>query len=421
MNKRKRLNALLLVLARVPLPLLAASARSASPSAPKPAGPIKIGEICDYSGPARAICGHQKAGLDLAIEHINAAGGIKSLGGAKLEMIHLDHEFKAALAKEQADRLINREKVNALILGIPSGFGVMIGEMAEAASIPYYPALVVTPAKTEQGFKNVFSVATTSPMISYAGYEYLNFLTKEYLSKKPARVALLYADTEYNIEVLKGVNAQAAEFGYQVVSTVSYPFPPKDLTSFILRVKAANPDVVLVSPAAGEGPLIDKTLDTLEYDPLRLGLMSAYMDLAYIASMGAKGEHSVSVGWYAEAMNPDAKVFADKFKVKYGYPADSFAAMGYQIARVIGAAIEQARSADGKAIVEASRKLNYTTKTGPMVLNYKRIQFDAKGQVPREYTDTVGLQVQDGKYVPISPKVSGITFKFKDAWKSWKK
>jgi len=88
---------------------------------------------------------------------------------------------------------------------------------------------------------------------------------------------------------------------------------------------------------------------------------------------------------------------------------------------VIGAAIEQARSADGKAIVEASRKLNYTTKTGPMVLNYKRIQFDAKGQVPREYTDTVGLQVQDGKYVPISPKVSGITFKFKDAWKSWKK
>ncbi|MBI2317604.1 MAG: ABC transporter substrate-binding protein, partial [Betaproteobacteria bacterium] len=305
MNGGKRLKVFLLALGLVTLPLLAASARSASSSAAPPKT-IKIGEICDYSGPARAICGHQKAGLDLAVEHINAAGGIKSLGGAKLEMIHLDHEFKAALAKEQADRLINREKVNALILGIPSGFGVMVGEMTEAAGIPYYPALVVTPAKTEQGFKNVFSVATTSPMISYAGYEYLNFLAKEYLSKKPARVALLYADTEYNIEVLKGVNAQAKQFGYEVVSTVAYPFPPKDLTSFILRVKASNPDVVLVSPAAGEGPLIDKTMDTLGYDPLRLGLMSAYMDLAYIASMGAKGENSVSIGWYAEAMSADA-------------------------------------------------------------------------------------------------------------------
>ncbi|MBI2316246.1 MAG: ABC transporter substrate-binding protein [Betaproteobacteria bacterium] len=162
-------------------------------------------------------------------------------------------------------------------------------------------------------------------------------------------------------------------------------------------------------------------MDTLGYDPLRLGLMSAYMDLAYIASMGAKGENSVSIGWYAEAMNPDAKVFADKFKAKYGYPADSFAAMGYQIARVIGAAIEQARSADGKAIVAASRKLSYPKDTGPMVLNYKRIQFDAKGQVPRELTGTVGLQVQSGAYVPIEPKVPGITLKFKDAWKSWKK
>jgi branched-chain amino acid transport system substrate-binding protein len=420
MNRGKRLNVFLLVLALATLPLLATSARSAS-SASKPAATIKVGEICDYSGPARAICGHQRAGFDLAFEHINAAGGIKSLRGAKLEMIHLDHEFKAALAKEQADRLINREKVNAIILGIPSGFGVMVGQMAEAAGIPYYPALVVTPAKTEQGFKNVFSVATTSPMISYAGYQYLDFLTKEYLSKKPTRVALLYADTEYNIEVLKGVNAQATEFGYQVVATVAYPFPPKDLTSFVLRVKAANPDVVMVSPAAGEGPLIDRTMDTLGYDPLRLGLMSAYMDLAYIESMGAKGENSVSIGWYAESMNADAKVFAGKFKARYGYPADSFAAMGYQIARVIGAAIEQAGSAEGKAIVEASRKLNYTKATGPMVLNYQSIRFDPKGQVPRELTGTVGLQVVNGEYVSISPKVSGITFKFKDSWKDWKK
>lgn len=413
MNGGERFKVSLLIVALALLPLLAATARSA-PN-------IKIGEICDYSGPARAICGHQKAGMDLAIDDINAAGGIKSLGGTKLEMIHLDHEFKASLAKEEADRLINRDKVNAIILGIPSGFGVMVGEMAEAAGIPYYPALVVTPAKTEQGFKNVFSIATTSPMISYAGYEYLNFLSKQYFGKKPTKVALLYADTEYNIEVLKGVKEQAREFGYEVVSTVPYPFPPKDLTSFLLRVKASNPDVVLVSPAAGEGPFIDKTMDTLGYNPLRLGLMSAYMDLAYIASMGSKGEGSVSIGWYAESMSADAKAFGERFKAKYGYPADSFAAMGYQIARVLGAAIEQARSADGKAIIAASRKMEYTRATGPMVLNYKRIKFDAKGQVPREDTGTVGLQVQDGKYVSIDPKVPGITLKYKDEWKNWKK
>jgi branched-chain amino acid transport system substrate-binding protein len=416
MNKVKLFFIGMLALFLVLIPLLDASeAEQAKPKVEV----VKIGEIADYSGPTRAICAHQRAGQDMAAEEINAAGGIKSLGGAKLEIIHLDHEFKSELGKEHANRLLHRDKVSVIILGIPSGMGVMVGRLAENAGTPFYPSMVVTPAKTQQGFKTVFSMVANSHQIAYFGLKLMNAISSEYLARKPTEIGFLYADTEYNNTVHEGMLKYMPQFGYKFVADVTYPFPPKDPTSFILKVKAANPEMVFVSPAGGEAPLIDKTMYTLGYDPFRFGMTSSYIDYAYLASMGTRAENSFGHGMFIEGLTKDATEFADRFRAKFGYPPDQFSGMGYQMIRVIAHAIEQAGSADRAAIVEASRKMNYTKDTGPLVVPYDRITFDETGQIPTKDAGMVAFQVQDGKFVPIWPKMPGTTFRLKDSWKKW--
>ncbi|MFC1969576.1 ABC transporter substrate-binding protein, partial [Chloroflexota bacterium] len=126
----------LLVLVMLAGLLGACTQEAPAPAAPAaPPAPIVIGEISAYTGPPATLFEHQKAGMQFAIDEINAAGGIKSLGGAKLTMINLDHEFKAELAKEATERLINKDKVDVFVMGSPSGFGVMIGEICEQAGI----------------------------------------------------------------------------------------------------------------------------------------------------------------------------------------------------------------------------------------------------------------------------------------------
>ncbi len=398
--------------------------------APKPKiEKVVIGEIAAYSGPIASITERVTNGQEMALEEINAAGGIKSLGGAKLEIIHLDHEWKAELMKEHVDRLINREKVHVLIQGSPSGFGVLVGKMANAAGIADYTILVNTPAKNEQGFNNVFSTPKNSRMIAYTTYEFMNFLADKYMSKKPKTIGLLYADTEYNNQVIEGAIKRAPEFGYEVVSDVVFPCPSKDLTSFVLKLKADNPDWLFINPI-GEAVAIERALDVLGWDPLRIGVEGSYVETALIEGLSSRAENILSLGNYSEEATPAAKVFADNYRKKYGDDPDSMSAQGYQIVHVIAAAIEKA-GAEGNwdtleyarlSIIEASQKLVYTDKTGPLVQPYKRIEYGPDGQVPLELTPTAGTQVQDGKFRKIYPEMAGgASMKFRDGWKKWMK
>jgi len=400
--------------------------------APAPAKPkievIKIGEVGAYSGPIASISERLKNGMQLAIEEINAAGGIKSLDGARLEITHLDHEWKSELAKEHVDRLINRDKVHVLIQGSPSGFAVMLGKMANSAGIAHYTILCNTPDKNEQGFNNLFSAPKNSRMIAYTTYELMDFLVDKYMSKKPKTVGLLYADSEYNNQVIAGAIQRAPEFGFEVVSDIVYPFPAKDVSPFVLKAKAANPDWLFINPI-GEAVAIERALDVLGWDPLRIGVEGSYVETAFIEGLSDRAEDIISSGNYANDATPDSMEFADRYNQKFNDSPDSMSAQSYQIVYALAAAIEKA-GAEGNwdtleyarlSIIEASQKLVYTDKTGPMVQPYKRIEFGPDGQVPMELTPTVGTQVQGGKFVSVYPEKPGITLNFRDSWKKWMK
>ncbi len=383
---------------------------------------VLLGEISAYTGPPAIMMTHQKNGMELAIEEINAGGGIKALGGAKFKMINLDHEFKAELAKETAERLIYKDKVDVLIMGSPSGFGVMVGKIAEEAGISNWTLCVNTPEKTQQGFKTVFSLPINCAMAGFSTLDYLKDLEKKYLGKKPKTIGVLHADNEFTNQNAASLHKYAPEFGYEIVADVAYTWPSKDITPFLLKVKAANPDVLIISDV-GEGVQVERALSVLDWHPLRIGIQSSYMNVGLIESLGERAEGLMGQGWFVAGATPDSITFAENFQKRFGYPADSLSGIGYQNIWVIKAAIEKAGTKDRMAIARAGRELVYTKKDGPFVLPYDgKIDFDDEtGQVPLGIAIGTKHQVQNGEYVSIFPPGKGITFKFRDAWAEWKK
>src|SRR5512139_2652273 len=120
---------------------------------------VKIGNIEPLSGPSASVGQQGKCARDLAVEEINAAGGIKSLGGAKIEMVYADSESKPEKGVAEAERLINTEKVNVLTGCWNSSVTYPTTAVAERYGIPFIVPVSVADKITEQGFKTVFRIA----------------------------------------------------------------------------------------------------------------------------------------------------------------------------------------------------------------------------------------------------------------------
>ncbi|MEN8758238.1 MAG: ABC transporter substrate-binding protein, partial [Desulfobacterales bacterium] len=116
---------------------------------------VRIGNIIPLSGPSASVGEQGRNAREMAVEEINAAGGIKSLGGAKLEMLYADSESKPEKGVSEAERMINTEKVHILTGCWNSAVTYPTTAVAERYGIPFVVPVSVADKITEQGFKTV--------------------------------------------------------------------------------------------------------------------------------------------------------------------------------------------------------------------------------------------------------------------------
>ncbi|MGD8269073.1 MAG: ABC transporter substrate-binding protein, partial [Desulfobacterales bacterium] len=120
---------------------------------------VRIGNIIPLSGPSASVGQQGRNAREMAVDEINAAGGIKSLGGAKLEMLYADSESKPEKGVSEAERMINTEKVHLLTGCWNSAVTYPTTAVAERYGIPFVVPVSVADKITEQGFKTVFRIA----------------------------------------------------------------------------------------------------------------------------------------------------------------------------------------------------------------------------------------------------------------------
>lgn len=369
------------------------------PSATYAADDVKVGILLPLSGSVAPIGQNNRRGHELAVEEINAAGGIKSLGGAKLVLVDGDTQGNPNVGIQETEKLA-RKGVVAIMGAYQSGVTFPTTQIAEKLQVPYIDPVAIADSITEgRNFKYTFKV---SPKASWYARDQFAFIkwVGEKTGKPVKSVVLMYEDTLFGQSTSKGQTKSAEEFGIEILDKIAYPKDTPDMTATISRVKSLAPDALVLVSYISDAVLITKTMKELDVNIPILGTSAGHIDPAYIANLGPLAEYSFTVGeWSPDLKKPGAADVDQRFQKKFGIPMNGHAAETYMATMVLRDALERAGSTDRKKLRDALAATEICGEKN--LLPYDCIKFDAEGQSPQGRLTL--LQVQNGAFVSVWP------------------
>lgn len=368
---------------------------------------VKVGVLLPLTGGLAQIGENNKNGYDLAVEHINNAGGIQSLGGAKIELVYGDSQGKPDVGVSETERLIEREKVDVLTGAFQSNVTISATQTAERHKIPFINPVAIADVITQRDFKYTFQINAKASWFAREQVELLDNI--EVNGKKPKRIALLYENTDFGMSTATAQKYYLEEKGYELVEEVSYPAGAADLTTELMRIKTANPDFVLQVSYIADAILIATTKDRLQLDVPFLDSAGGVADPAFIENVGQLAEGWLTVNQFNSDL-PRGKELNEQFKQKYGTDMNGHAALNYQAMFVLKEALEQAGTLDKEQIRDSIASIRLEGDHPSLIMPYELLEFDDKGQASSSLIIT---QIQNGKHVTVWPakfKVAEIVF-----------
>lgn len=354
---------------------------------------VKVGNIEPLSGPSAAVGQQGKNARDMAVEEINAAGGIKSLGGAKLEMIYADSESKPEKGVAEAERLINTEKVNVLTGCWNSSVTYPTTAVAERYGIPFIVPVSVADKITDQGFKTVFRIAAKDSWWTRDQFTFLKDMQAEF-NTKIETVAFVYENGDWGKGFAEQWKKLAEQAGYKIVLDEPYPSTATDLSPVVSKIKRANPDVLLLVSNAADAILLTNGLAEYKVKPKAIVASGGgHADPSFLQAVGKNAQYMFDiVEWETDVNKPGVKEVNEKFKAKYGYNLAGESVDAYIAMYVLADALERAGSLDPKAIRDALAATKLSS--GPaMIAAYDAIEFDQTGQ--NTHAAPVIVQIND--------------------------
>jgi len=369
---------------------------------------IKIGNVEPLSGPSASVGVQGKQAREMAVEEINAAGGIKSLGGAKLELIYADSKSDPTVGVSETERLINSEKVNLVTGCWNSAVTYPATQVAERYGVPFVVPVAVRDTITERGFKNVFRIAAKDSWWVRDQFRFLKDMQEE-TGVKLKTVAFIFENGDWGTGFAEKWRTLAKEGGYEIVLDEPYPSTASDLTPVVTKLKTANPDVVLLVSNAADAILLTNTMAEMKVKPkVTLASGGGHADPKFLENAGKNALYLFDeVEWNTDVNKPGAVEANAKFKAKYGYDMTGESVDAYAAMYVIADAFERAASTEPAKVRDAlaSTKLD---KGPAMIVSYDSVQFDETGQ--NKNAGIVIVQVADvgGKLerVTVWPKIA---------------
>ncbi|MGW8186495.1 MAG: ABC transporter substrate-binding protein [Desulfobacterales bacterium] len=341
---------------------------------------VRIGNIIPLSGPSASVGQQGRNAREMAVEEINAAGGIKSLGGAKLEMLYADSESKPEKGVAEAERMINTEKVHLLTGCWNSAVTYPTTAVAERYGIPFVVPVSVADKITEQGFKTVFRIAAKDSWWTRDQFAFLKDMQEEFKTEIKT-LAFVYENGDWGKGFAGQWRALAEKNGYKIVLDEPYPSTATDLSPVVQKIRRARPDVLMLVSNAADAILLTNTL--ADYKVKLKAIIASgggHADPSFLKATGDNARYLFDiVEWETDVNKPGVKEINEKFKARYGYNLAGESVDAYIAMYVIKDALERAGSLDPVKIREALAKTNL--RSGPaMIASYDAIEFDATGQ-----------------------------------------
>lgn len=369
---------------------------------------VKIGYIIPLSGGAAASIGQEMSrATQMAVRHINEAGGISSMGGAKIDLREVDSRGDPKVALTEAERLITVENVSAMIGAFQSSVTFPATAVAEKYQVPWVVDLSAKAEITERGFKYVFR-PTQIPSSGNADsvVDFIKWAGEK--TGKPAKTAaIVYENTDWGQDLAQRMRTRFAENGVDVVLDESYPANSPDLRPLVLKIKGRKPDVISVTSYAADAIQIHKLINQMRIGAMAVvGSGAGQVDPSFIPSVGKGGSEGIFTtnGWagYESAITtPFAKRFWDEYVAAYGVEPSEFSVVGYSVVWILKDALERAGSADPKAIRDALAETRLVGNDVTKLLGYD-VVIDEKGQ--NTLKRFVVQQIADGAYRTVWPE-----------------
>ena len=310
-----------------------------------PAGDvIKVGEFASLTGKEATFGQMSHHGTELAIDDINAAGGVL---GKKLQLLTEDDQSKQGESKTIARKLIARDGVVALLGEVASGRSLEAAPVCQESHIPQISPSSTNPKVTEIG-DYIFRVCFTDPL---QGRVLARFAEQ---TLKAKRVAVLTdAANTYSVGLATYFKAAFTNEGDVLVDEQKYSGGDKDFHAQLTTIKSDNPEAIFIPGYYTDVGLIARQARELGITvPLFGGDGWESQELISIGGDAVEGTY-FSTHFSPEEPEPKVQDFVNKFKAKYGSMPDAMAALGYDSAMLLADAFKRAGTTDGPKVRDA--------------------------------------------------------------------
>lgn len=345
----------------------AVPADTAMPATQAPSLPaaIKIGATVPLTGKYAAGGEQIQDGYQLAVDDINAAGGV-DIGGTKvpLALTILDDESDPTKTGQNMETLNADNDIVAYLGGFGSDLHAAAA-VAEKNKIPYIGVAFALKKVHEQGFKYLFSPFPKSPDMALSTFDMLDSL-----SPKPTKIAIFAEKTDWGAELDGLWTQEANKRGYSIVADEQYAPGSKDFSSVILPAKDAGAEVVLALPNPPDGLALAKQMKELDFNASAYVFIRATDGLSWSQNLAADGDYFMLMpGWSPDVKYAGVADMAQRYQAKFGKPAQATSGPAYAAVQILADAIHRAGSLDRDAVRDAIAATDMDTVVGHVKFN----------------------------------------------------
>lgn len=369
---------------------------------------IRIGVINPRSGKLAVTGTDDYYGCMIAIDMFNEAGGVN---GKKVEAVVADIP-DAATAQTEVNRLIQNEGLKCITGCYGSAIVEVVASICNRNDVFYWENVSVLDRLTEQGYDSVFRYHISGSEYGEQAAEWAEFFSEQLdIPKEELKIGAISENGDFGQSMALGIERYCEANGLSLVLNESYDSTTTDTTPVVLKMKEADPDIVIATSYINDGIDITKKSKVLNYSPkVFLGIGSGYGAAAYPESLGKDAQGQIDLdptnAPVLENLDPEMKSLTEEFQKRFekelGYVPTTVGYLAWEATWILlnnVVAEVDGNVNDVEAMIEAAKKVDIETGTMPTGYGCK---FNEKGQNERCVISV--MQWQDDNLVTIYPE-----------------
>src|SRR5262247_666533 len=323
---------------------------------------VKLGVLHPVTG-ALSYSGQQgRLGATMAIEEINAGGGIKGLG--KIDAVLGDAQSTPDGGTAEVEKM-NSANVVCIVGGYASNICLATTQAAARYELPYVVDVGVADGIVTRGLKNTFRFGPGFGVISKTALTNLSAINDQ--AGKPAKtVMIVHEDSLFGSGLAKLLNAQLPQQGFEILETIPHPTPTRDFNNVVLKIKAQNPDLVIPANYYNEYVLLARTMQQqrVRQKGIYSVLGGAASSYKFVKEFPEAAQYIMDCNHWFDPRNPKALALKKKVEDRgQFYTYEVF--MNYSCVLLVADALERAASAERAKIIAALESSTFSGHVMP--------------------------------------------------------